>query len=148
MGDLGSSCLCLPSLPAPLRQFLNDVTGIKGLMARSAVVTGTPHQNGAWHKSTAYPGWTWKGDTSSDEVRSRLWLSGCGRVGMEELILVHWCVYLVTGDRSHVCLPNLLVDRHQCHVQEGSRVSNTLLCTTRRGSSTVDADNDSTPTGL
>ena len=52
-----------------LCQFLNLVTGVKGLMARSVVATGTKHQNGAWHNSTAYPGWTWKGDTSSDEVR-------------------------------------------------------------------------------
>lgn len=53
-------------------KFLNDVTGIKGLMARSFVVEGTTTHGGTWHNSTAFPGWTWKGDTSSDEVSGHM----------------------------------------------------------------------------
>ncbi len=53
---------------------LNNVTGIPGLMARSAVRPGEAHgSDGTWHPVNAarvpeYAGWTWKGDTSSDEV--------------------------------------------------------------------------------
>lgn len=50
---------------------LNDVTGIKGLMARSFVTPSEPRQSGQdWHNSTApgFEGWQWLGDTSSDEV--------------------------------------------------------------------------------
>eukprot|EP01059_Diplonema_ambulator_P017762 TRINITY_DN29829_c0_g1_i1.p1 TRINITY_DN29829_c0_g1~~TRINITY_DN29829_c0_g1_i1.p1 ORF type:complete len:429 (+),score=138.24 TRINITY_DN29829_c0_g1_i1:115-1287(+) len=41
-----------------------------GLMARSVVPLGTPTGSGTWHNSTTpgYTNWTWKGDTSSDEV--------------------------------------------------------------------------------
>eukprot|EP01060_Flectonema_neradi_P015554 TRINITY_DN22196_c0_g1_i1.p1 TRINITY_DN22196_c0_g1~~TRINITY_DN22196_c0_g1_i1.p1 ORF type:complete len:800 (+),score=121.61 TRINITY_DN22196_c0_g1_i1:67-2400(+) len=41
-----------------------------GLMARSVVPRGTPTGSGQWHNSTTpgYENWTWKGDTSSDEV--------------------------------------------------------------------------------
>lgn len=48
-------------------EFLNNVTGIKGLMARSVLNQTTPPTS-QWHLSTVYPGWVWKGDTSSDEV--------------------------------------------------------------------------------
>lgn len=55
---------------------LNAVTGIQGLFARCALPPGVPHSslpsehlNGiTWHNSTSLPGWTWEGDTSSDEV--------------------------------------------------------------------------------
>lgn len=55
-------------------RLLNDITGIKGLMARSAVAPGESHQSGHWHPSTVekYKGWTWKGDTSSDEVAGHI----------------------------------------------------------------------------
>ena len=50
-------------------QLLNEVTGVRGLMARSAVRWNESHSSGGeWHNSTAMPGWVWKGDTSSDEV--------------------------------------------------------------------------------
>lgn len=51
-------------------ELLNNVTGIKGLMARSCLDPSTPPPAGdsAWHNSTSMPGWTWKGTTSSDEV--------------------------------------------------------------------------------
>eukprot|EP01102_Stenamoeba_stenopodia_P019004 TRINITY_DN7060_c0_g4_i2.p1 TRINITY_DN7060_c0_g4~~TRINITY_DN7060_c0_g4_i2.p1 ORF type:complete len:802 (-),score=153.57 TRINITY_DN7060_c0_g4_i2:157-2529(-) len=55
-------------------EFLNNVTGIKGYMARSFAKpndgSGAGGQN--WYNSTAYPGWIWKGDTSSDEVTGHL----------------------------------------------------------------------------
>jgi hypothetical protein len=60
-------------------ELLNNVTGKPGLMARSAVAPGEPHQSGAhdktiWHNSTdpTLIGWEWKGDTSSDEVAGHL----------------------------------------------------------------------------
>jgi len=53
-------------------EFLNNVTGIAGLMARSVLnQTATP-SSGTWHNSTVYPGWIWKGDTSSDEVTGHM----------------------------------------------------------------------------
>ena len=50
---------------------LVQVTGVNGLMARSAVSPGeSTGPGGTWHNSTApgLEGWQWKGDTSSDEV--------------------------------------------------------------------------------
>jgi hypothetical protein len=49
-------------------QFLNNVTGVQGLMARSVVPENVTVGGGVWHNSTSEPGWKWKGDTSSDEV--------------------------------------------------------------------------------
>lgn len=49
-------------------EFLNNVTGIHGLMARSVLYQNTFPPQGTWHKSPVYPGWIWKGDTSSDEL--------------------------------------------------------------------------------
>ena len=46
-----------------------QVTGVRGLMARSVVDENTTvHDKGVWHESSSEPGWKWKGDTSSDEV--------------------------------------------------------------------------------
>jgi hypothetical protein len=68
---------------------LNNVTGVQGLFARSAVPPGFPPPEGSvletdkgklegasspsvgccpWRNSTSMPGWVWEGDTSSDEV--------------------------------------------------------------------------------
>lgn len=57
---------------------LNEVTGIRGLMARSLcapseepfVKCGTGGKPGQWRNSTNpnYEGWSWKSDTSSDET--------------------------------------------------------------------------------
>eukprot|EP01012_Entosiphon_sulcatum_P001335 TRINITY_DN10252_c0_g1_i1.p1 TRINITY_DN10252_c0_g1~~TRINITY_DN10252_c0_g1_i1.p1 ORF type:complete len:773 (-),score=92.28 TRINITY_DN10252_c0_g1_i1:8-2326(-) len=56
-------------------EFLNNVTGILGLPARSFLkVTDPPPTDGTWHNSTAYPGWIWKGDTSSDEIAGHLFV--------------------------------------------------------------------------
>lgn len=49
-------------------KFLVEVTGVNGLPARS-VVRGNVSTSDEWHVSTSSPGWLWKGDTSSDEVR-------------------------------------------------------------------------------
>lgn len=49
-------------------KYLNDLTGIKGLFGRSFILEGQPTGGGTWHNSTVFPGWEWKGDTSSDEV--------------------------------------------------------------------------------
>merc|ERR1711871_6459 len=49
-------------------EFLNNVTGVDGLMARSILQVGEPLPGGKWFNSTAIPGWQFKGDTSSDEV--------------------------------------------------------------------------------
>ncbi|EGD83339.1 hypothetical protein PTSG_03947 [Salpingoeca rosetta] len=52
-------------------KLLVDVTGVRGLMARSAVSPSEPTPSGGvWHNSTnpKYKGWLWKGDASSDEV--------------------------------------------------------------------------------
>lgn len=54
-------------------EFLNNVTGIPGLMARSVLPVGQKIPDGKWYNSTAYPGWQWKGDTSSDEVVGHMW---------------------------------------------------------------------------
>jgi len=39
-------------------------------MARSALSdnSSSSADNGSWHESAGEPGWSWKGDTSSDEV--------------------------------------------------------------------------------
>jgi hypothetical protein len=53
-------------------QFLHNVTGDTGFFARTYFKNGggahCPFGRGRWYNSTTYPGWTWKGDTSSDEV--------------------------------------------------------------------------------
>uniref|UniRef100_A0A7S3DIH1 Uncharacterized protein n=1 Tax=Palpitomonas bilix TaxID=652834 RepID=A0A7S3DIH1_9EUKA len=56
---------------------LVDVTGIRGLMARSAVNTNEGEavpQGNNWHASPTMPGWWWQGDTSSDEVVGHLFV--------------------------------------------------------------------------
>lgn len=53
-------------------KLLNDVTGIKGLMARSAVAPGTPFPGQDWHNSTSMPGYAFEGTASSDEVVGHL----------------------------------------------------------------------------
>lgn len=42
---------------------LNEITGIPGLMARSATRPGETHGGGQWHYATVpkYAGWQWKG---------------------------------------------------------------------------------------
>jgi hypothetical protein len=55
-------------------EFLNNVTGIEGLMARSVLHQTQAPPSGTWHNSTVYPGWIWKGDTSSDEVTGHLFV--------------------------------------------------------------------------
>lgn len=46
-----------------------QVTGVRGLMARSVVEENVTTGDGDWYNSTTELGWKWKGDTSSDEVR-------------------------------------------------------------------------------
>ncbi len=53
---------------------LESVTGIPGFFARSYVANGEPHeQGGEWH-NTPDGQWTWKGDTSSDELVGHLFV--------------------------------------------------------------------------
>jgi len=52
-------------------EFLNHVTGIRGLPARS-VLYGVPPPTPQWRRSTTKPGWIWKSDTSSDEMVGHL----------------------------------------------------------------------------
>lgn len=54
-------------------RFLNLVTGVKGLMARSTGAVGSNLGGGIWHNSTAFSGWEWMGDTSSDEVTGHMY---------------------------------------------------------------------------
>ena len=52
-------------------RILNDITGIKGLFARSFLFPNETHPpGGAWTNSTVpqFAGWTWKTDSSSDEL--------------------------------------------------------------------------------
>eukprot|EP01127_Copromyxa_protea_P019902 TRINITY_DN6553_c0_g1_i2.p1 TRINITY_DN6553_c0_g1~~TRINITY_DN6553_c0_g1_i2.p1 ORF type:complete len:615 (-),score=101.90 TRINITY_DN6553_c0_g1_i2:48-1892(-) len=67
-------------------EFLVNVTGIPGLMARSALYQNEFPQGGTWHHSKTYPGWIWKGDTSSDEV--------CGH------LMVHPLVYRLLAETA------------------------------------------------
>jgi hypothetical protein len=53
-------------------KLLNDVTGIPGLMGRSAVGPGTPFPGQDWYNSTALPGYAWYLTASSDEVVGHL----------------------------------------------------------------------------
>ena len=48
-------------------EFLNSVTGITGYPARSVVRILRIHQGGEWWPSPTHSGWTYKGNTSSDE---------------------------------------------------------------------------------
>jgi len=43
-------------------------------MARSVLPSNVTAGDGVWHNSTVYPGWQWKGDTSSDEVTGHLFV--------------------------------------------------------------------------
>ena len=52
---------------------LEKVTGVPGFFARSYVKKGVQHENGEWHDS-ADGAWTWKGDTSSDEMVGHLFV--------------------------------------------------------------------------
>jgi hypothetical protein len=68
-------------------EFLNTVTGIPGLMAR----TVAHHKNASaplpgpwWHVSKAYPGWAWMGDTSSDEVAGHMAVRSLWRINFAE----------------------------------------------------------------
>ena len=49
---------------------LHEITGIRGLIARSAVRPGEATHGGTWRNSTVagYSGYQWKADASSDEV--------------------------------------------------------------------------------
>jgi hypothetical protein len=53
-------------------EFLNKVTGVKGLMARSVLYQDNIPNFGTWYHSRTNPGWIWKADTSSDEVCGHL----------------------------------------------------------------------------
>ena len=56
-------------------RLLHRITGINGLIARSAVAPNETHSGGGlWTPSTVpqYAGWTWKADASSDEVVGHL----------------------------------------------------------------------------
>lgn len=55
---------------------LNRITGTRGFFARTFVGPGKPHpSDGIWFNSTVpeWAGFTWKGDTSSDEVTRHMW---------------------------------------------------------------------------
>lgn len=47
-------------------QMLFNVTGIPGYPARSMAAPTAPQNGSGWIPSTTMPGWTWRGDTSSD----------------------------------------------------------------------------------
>jgi hypothetical protein len=51
-------------------EFLNNVTGIDGLMARSVLQTDTPPTS-EWHVSSKYEGWVWKGSITSSAINIR-----------------------------------------------------------------------------
>jgi hypothetical protein len=53
-------------------EFLNNVTGIDGLMARSVYLGYPSPYSGEWVNSTVFPGWMWKRDTSADEVTGHM----------------------------------------------------------------------------
>lgn len=56
-------------------ELLNNVTGIEGLMARSVAFTNDTSQIGdGWYNSTAIPGFSWWGDTSSDEISGHMYV--------------------------------------------------------------------------
>jgi hypothetical protein len=92
-------------------KLLVDVTGIRGLMARSCVQPGTPAEAGdTWHNSTnpSLAGWQWKGDASSDEVvghgfaypaMARILGTAAGTLGAEALALLEDIVgYILEND--------------------------------------------------
>ena len=58
-------------------------------MARSVLYQNTIPSYGTWYHSTAYPGWVWKANTSSDEV--------CGHM------MVYPLVYHYLAETPEVC---------------------------------------------
>jgi hypothetical protein len=54
-------------------KLLNDVTGIRGLIARCASDSSYPFPDQPnWYRSTSVPGYSWQGDASSDEVSGHM----------------------------------------------------------------------------
>ena len=49
-------------------QFLSQVTGIGGYMARTTAERVHWPFGNYWYNSTSYPDWSWMGNTSADEV--------------------------------------------------------------------------------
>ena len=64
-------------------------------MARSVYKGTTPPPiGGLWYNSTAYPGWYWKGDTSSDEVTGHMLVCYEFSLNFPEMILrcIRWFI--------------------------------------------------------
>lgn len=53
-------------------QFLSEVTGINGYLARTTAERVHWPFGGSWYNSTAYPSWSWMGNTSADEVAGHI----------------------------------------------------------------------------
>jgi hypothetical protein len=100
---------------------LNNVTGIQGLFARCALPPGVPPPPSGccpWHNSTSLPGWTWKGDTSSDEVAGHVmayavtqsWLlpaAGGAFAGLSAATGLHLARYVVGNNLTLVDVTGL-----------------------------------------
>ncbi len=69
-----STSFCIHCTCTTLTLPPSQVTGVRGLMARSVLHENStvPVPAGEWHRSTSIPGWLWKGDTSSDEVAGHM----------------------------------------------------------------------------
>ena len=73
-------------------EFLHNVTGIPGYVARSFARSTDPYGGSWWYNSTGYPGWVWQGDTSSDSLASHMMVCSA-------LCIVAFCS---SGDESKV----------------------------------------------
>ncbi len=73
-GDSATEALARATRSVEALLFLEHVTGIQGYPARSYVVQGETHPaDGRWH-GTSDGKFTWKGDTSSDEITGHFFL--------------------------------------------------------------------------
>lgn len=53
-------------------EFLHLVTDIPGMVARSILNQSHIPPSAVWYQSKTFPGWVWKGDTSSDEITGHM----------------------------------------------------------------------------
>ena len=73
-----------------------QVTGVRGLMARSVVTENVSVEGEVWHNSTSQPGWKWKGDTSSDEVHVHVHVHVCTDIHVHcTLCTQESCIYIL-----------------------------------------------------
>lgn len=103
-------------------QFQSEATNITGYPGRSVALSTDPQSDpAAWHPAPRFPGWSFKGDTSSDEI-----------TGHQQ---VYPLVYSLLADQTNATelsmVLSLLTNITDNIIEHGQRTDLTLVVSTR-----------------